>query len=73
MQKKFLLALALIIGMGTVSMAQSFNLGIKGGANLQKLDGTSFTQEFKFGYNLGAFAEIYLGNKIGIQPEVLWA
>jgi len=73
MQKKFLLALALMIGLGTVSMAQSFNLGIKGGANLQKLDGTSFTQEFKFGYNLGAFAEIYLGNKIGIQPEVLWA
>lgn len=73
MQRKLFLAFALLASISTASMAQSFNLGLKGGANLQKIDGSTFSQEFKFGYNLGAFAEIYLGNKIGIQPELMWS
>ena len=73
MHKKIFMALALVAGIGSASMAQSFHLGIKGGANLLKLDNTSFSQEFKFGYNLGAFAEIYLGDKIGFQPELMWS
>jgi len=53
------------------SMAQ-FHLGIKGGTNITKIDGKSFRDEFKYGYHLGGFAEIGLGGKLGIQPEVLF-
>lgn len=52
-------------------MAQ-FTLGVKAGANLTKIDGKSFKEEFKTGYHVGGFAEIGLGGKLGIQPEVLF-
>ena len=54
------------------SYAQGFHVGIKGGANLYKIDGQSFDQQFKYGYNLGGFAEINFSKSLGIQPEVLW-
>ncbi len=67
----FLSAFALILSV--TSFAQGgFHLGVKGGVNLTKIDGVSFKQEFKHGYNLGAFAEINFNDKWGIQPEVLW-
>lgn len=56
----------------TLSFAQGFHAGIKGGANVLKVEGKSFEEEFRHGYNLGAFAEINFNKKWGIQPEVLW-
>ena len=56
----------------TLSFAQGFHAGVKGGANIFKVDGKSFDEEFRHGYNLGAFAEINFNKKWGIQPEVLW-
>jgi len=53
------------------SFAQ-FHIGIKGGSNITKIDGLSFKDGFSYGYHLGGFAEIGLGNKLGIQPEVLF-
>ncbi len=53
------------------AMAQ-FNLGIKAGANITKVDGKSFSEEFRYGYHLGGFVEIGLGEKFAIQPEVLF-
>lgn len=53
------------------AMAQ-LNLGVKGGVNITKIDGKSFKDEFNYGYHLGGFAEIGLGGKLGIQPEVLF-
>jgi hypothetical protein len=64
-----LLATALLFSQ--IMMAQ-FHIGIKGGANITKVEGKSFKDEFKYGYHLGGFAEIGLGNKLGIQPEVLF-
>jgi hypothetical protein len=52
------------------AMAQ-FKLGVKAGANITKIEGKSFKDEFKYGYHAGAFLEIGLGDKWGIQPEVL--
>ncbi len=49
-----------------------FQLGIKAGANITKIDGKSFKDEFNYGYSLGAFAAIKLGEKWQIQPEVLF-
>jgi hypothetical protein len=67
------LSLLLISGilLAQASMAQ-FNLGIKGGANITKVQGKSFRDEFQYGYHLGGFAEIGLGGKLAIQPEVLF-
>jgi hypothetical protein len=68
------LFLPLIAGLlfSQVLMAQ-FHIGIKGGANITKVDGKSFNDQFKYGYHLGGFAEIPLGEKWGIQPEVLFS
>ena len=73
MKKKALMFLALACSVSTITFAQGFHVGFKAGANIFKVDGKSFKEEFKFGYNLGAFAEINFSKKFGIQPEVLWS
>jgi hypothetical protein len=73
MKKQFLL-LTIFLAIGTSSIfAQSFHFGPKAGADINKLDGQSFKDQFSFGYNIGAFAEIGITKKIGIQPEVLFS
>jgi len=73
MKKKTLALLAFALALTSVSFAQGFHLGVKGGANIFKVDGKSFSEEYKFGYNLGAFAEININEKWGIRPELLWS
>lgn len=63
----FLVTITVISG-----YAQGFHIGVKGGANIFKLDGRSFSDEFKFGYSLGGFAELNFNKTWGIQPELLW-
>ena len=53
--------------------AQSFHVGVKGGANLQKIDGIPFRDKFTFGYQAGAYGRIGITSKISIQPEVLFS
>jgi hypothetical protein len=53
------------------SMAQ-LSFGAKAGVNISKIDGKSFKDEFSYGYSLGGFANIGLGGKLGIQPELLF-
>lgn len=53
------------------AMAQ-LNFGIKAGTNISKIEGKSFKDEFRYGYLVGGFAEIGLGGKLSIQPEVLF-
>lgn len=62
---------ALFLLLAQASMAQ-FSLGIKAGANIVKVDGKSFNQEFRYGYHLGGFANIGIGGRFSIQPEVLF-
>ena len=49
-----------------------FRLGVKAGANLVKVEGQAFKDEFRYGYHLGGFAEIGIIRKLTIQPEVLF-
>ena len=51
-----------------------FRVGPKAGANLVKVEGVSFSDEFRYGYHVGGFAEIVLtaDKKLSIQPEVLF-
>ncbi len=71
MKTKLSLSLLAALLVSQALMAQ-FHVGIKGGANIIKIDGMSFKDQFKYGYHLGGFAEIGLGNKFAIQPEVLF-
>lgn len=67
--KLFSLIAALLLSQ---AMMAQFHFGIKGGANIIKVDGKSFKEEFNYGYHLGGFLEIGLGKKWGFQPEVLF-
>jgi hypothetical protein len=71
MKTKLFLPLFVALVFSQAVMAQ-FHIGIKGGANITKVDGVSFKDQFRYGYHIGGFAEIGLGNKFGIQPEVLF-
>ena len=70
MKTKFFPLIAALL-LSQAIMAQ-FHFGIKGGANIIKVDGKSFKEQFNYGYHLGGFLEIGLGNKWGFQPEVLF-
>ena len=66
-----------IMAMALLTMqaaSAQFRLGAKAGANLVKVDGKSFNDEFRYGYHLGGFAEIFLtaDKKLSLQPEVLF-
>lgn len=69
---KFKLSLlALFVFLAQASIAQ-FSVGIKGGANIIKVDGKSFNDEFKYGYHLGGFVSFGIGGRFSLQPEVLF-
>ncbi|MEI6948322.1 porin family protein [Paraflavisolibacter sp. H34] len=70
MKSKWYVVVALLL-LAQVSQAQ-LSLGLKAGANLTKIDGKAFNEEFKWGYLVGGFARLKLGEKLGIQPEVLF-
>ena len=63
----FLVALLLTT---SLSQAQFLKLGIKGGANLSKVSGKSFNDEYGLGYFLGGFAEIKVSQNWYLNPEV---
>lgn len=71
MKAKFFLPLLAALFMSSALMAQ-FHIGIKGGTNITKVNGQSFKDKFTYGYHLGGFAEIGLGGKFVLQPEVLF-
>src|SRR5882724_1414559 len=70
--KSIVLSLLLISFAVIHSQAQGLHLGVKGGANIFKVDGQGYDQGFHFGYNVGAFAELNFPGAWGIQPELLW-
>lgn len=70
--KTKLLILAIFSIMGTAATAQKFNIGAKAGANINKIDGKSFSDQFSYGYHLGGFFSVGLGKKFAIQPEILF-
>lgn len=70
MKQKLCLLIAFVFA-ASAAMAQ-FTVGVKAGANITKIDGRSFEEEFNYGYHAGGFALIGLGQKFGLQPEVLY-
>src|SRR5687767_7953913 len=70
MKSKFYLLIAVVLLAQAVNA--QFAAGAKAGANLTKIDGKSFKEEFRTGYLVGGFAIIGLSEKFALQPEVLW-
>ncbi len=79
---KKIFASVVFIGFCFSLSAQTFNLGIKGGINSQKIitgnnaGGNSYTlsdlrSDAKMGFNIGAFARLG-GKKLYLQPEILY-
>ena len=65
------IALALLL---VQAASAQFRIGAKAGANIVKVDGVSFKDQFRYGYHIGGFAEIMLtpDKKLSLQPEVLF-
>ncbi|MEP6583781.1 MAG: porin family protein [Ginsengibacter sp.] len=69
--KTKLIPFAILLFMSSSLLAQKFSFGVKAGANLSKISGKSFKDEFAFGYHAGVFASIG-GDKFYVQPEVIF-
>lgn len=64
----------MFIGATTViAQKANFSLGVKGGVNMNKVEGKSFKDEFTYGYQAGLFSELNFHKNFGIQPEVIWS
>jgi len=72
MKPKMLAIFSMALLLSTASFAQGFHLGLKGGANMDKIQGESFNEGYQQGYHFGGFAELNFSKKVGIQPEVIW-
>jgi len=64
-------AILVTLLLANAAMAQ-FTLGVKAGANIFKVDGQSFKDQFDYGYHLGGFANFGIGGRFSLQPEVLF-
>lgn len=70
--KKIILSVCTLLVIAASASAQSVHLGIKAGANFDKLQGQSFKDGFNAGWQGGAWLDIGLNKYIGIEPEVLF-
>ncbi len=72
--KKILLFSAVTLLAFSTAMAQvGLHLGIKGGANMTKIEGQGFKEGYKLNYHLGGYLELGLSQGFGIQPEVIFS
>jgi hypothetical protein len=70
--KKVLLSALVVFTIAMAANAQTVNLGVKGGLNMDKIQGQSFKDGYYAGFQLGGFVDIGLSKSIGIQPEILF-
>jgi hypothetical protein len=71
--KKLILSTILFAAFILNIKAQGIHIGVKLGANLNKIEGQSFKDGFNLGYQGGAYVEIGFGKTFGIQPELLFS
>ncbi|ATA88667.1 hypothetical protein CGC58_02280 [Capnocytophaga stomatis] len=72
MKKTFLTFSVILTLLFSVSAYSQLNIGVKAGANLGKIDGVAYKDNFKLGYQLGGFVSVGLLDKLAIQGEVLF-
>lgn len=47
-----------------------FRFGFKGGVNINKVQGQSFSKKYNYNYQLGGFVQFNFSKKLGLQPEI---
>ena len=78
--KKIVFTSLLLVAFSITSQAQLFKLGLKAGVNYANQNGTAITvnntnykTEAISNYHIGLLAEVKLGERFSIQPEVLYS
>lgn len=66
-------AVFILFSLFTVSLHAQFHIGAKAGVNATKIDGKSFKEEFDYNYLVGFFAEIGVGKKLSVNPELIYS
>lgn len=66
-------AITLSLFIASSTSAQGVRLALHAGANMGKIDGKSFKDEYKLGYHLAVAPEIMFSKKWGVQPEVMFS
>ncbi|HSK12472.1 MAG TPA: porin family protein [Phnomibacter sp.] len=61
-----------LLALAMVANGQFLKVGLKAGANMVKIDGMSFSEEYNLGYYGGIFTEFKLGQKWYLGPEILF-
>lgn len=69
---KFKLSAIVLFVLFAHAASAQFSIGAKAGANIFKVDGKSFKDEFTYGYHLGGYVSIPVGGRFSVQPEVLF-
>ncbi|MBM3440691.1 MAG: PorT family protein [Bacteroidetes bacterium] len=72
MQKAKLILVGLLFLSALGTSAQGLKFGPKVGANLGKIEGQRFSDQYELSYHAGFFLELKLGDKWAFQPELLW-
>ena len=72
--KKVILSALAVMAFG-IANAQDVKFGLKGGLYVSNFSGDTEGLDFKsrFGFNVGAFAEIKFSEQFALQPEVLYS
>lgn len=74
MKNPILIFLLIIFTVSTVKAQEYVYFGGKGGINLSNINSDNFADNnIRTGFHLGLLAEIPLGTRFSIQPEVLYA
>ena len=78
--KKIVFTSLLLVAFSITSQAQLFKLGLKAGVNYANQNGTAITvnntnykTEAISNYHIGLLAEVKLGERFSLQPEVLYS
>lgn len=66
------IAFLLCLAAGSPAWSQGFHLGAKAGANLAKIAGTPYSDQFRLGYQLGGYVAVDFTRGLGVQGEVLF-
>lgn len=71
--KKSILMFCLLATSAITVNAQKLHVYAKAGANLTKIDGKEFNDDYKTGFHVGGAVEIGISKSISLQPELYYS
>ncbi|HKX86514.1 MAG TPA: porin family protein [Flavobacterium sp.] len=71
--KKLILSGLFVVFFSTLGQAQLLKIGVKAGLNYANFSGSDLQTDAITSYHAGLSAQIKLGNKLSLQPEVMYS